>query len=88
MATITVTIPTPCGSIAVQLPAPVIPPFTFPPPFSFTLPDWGFPLPDCSCIKHAGSAPEPEEDDHPPLHLRNMARPERPVLSRSSTDRP
>lgn len=66
MTWVPVVLPTPCGNITVYVPAPALPPIPFPPdlpiPFFF---DFKIPLPDCSLLKHTGSAPEPEEDSHP-----------------------
>lgn len=66
MATIEITIPTPCGNQTVKVPLPAIPLPAFPPPFPPPFPPkFRIPLPDCSLLKHLGSAPEPKEDSFP-----------------------
>lgn len=66
MATTTVSIPTPCGTFTYKIPIPGLPPLPFPPNLNFKFPpDWSIPFPDCSLLKHTGSAPEPPEDSEP-----------------------
>lgn len=59
-------IQTPCGPIGVTIPLvipiPPIPSLPLSLPFP---PRFRIPLPDCSLLKHTGSAPEPPEDSHP-----------------------
>jgi hypothetical protein len=69
VATVGITVETPCGPKTVSVPLPfnlpplpAFPPPGFPPPFPPKLP---FPLPDCSFVDHIGSAPEPPEDSEP-----------------------
>lgn len=59
-------ISTPCGTVTVHVPdiGFSIPPF--PPALPFPpFPKFKFPIPDCSLLKHIGSAEEPESDSHP-----------------------
>jgi hypothetical protein len=65
MASLEASIPTPCGTFKYKLPIPGLPPIPFPPAFSFKLPSFSIPFPDCSLLKHTGSAPEPPEDSEP-----------------------
>lgn len=62
----TIPISTPCGTINVKVPdlgfsLPSFPPTLPFPPF----PTFKFPLPDCSLLKHVGSAEEPADDSVP-----------------------
>lgn len=65
MATITIKIPTPCGEQSVKVPLPALPLPAFPPPLPKFPPSFRIPLPNCSLLKHLGSAPEPPEDSEP-----------------------
>ena len=59
-------IQTPCGPIPVKVPVPGLELPAFPPslPFPFFL-TFTIPMPDCSLLKHIGSAEEPASDSHP-----------------------
>jgi len=66
MASVQITLPTPCGDVTVKqnLPFPALN-LPLPPPFpNLNLKLW-IPLPDCSLLAHTGSAPEPPEDSKP-----------------------
>lgn len=59
-------ISTPCGDFFPLIPAPDIPGLpAFPPPLPSFPPKFSLPLPNCSLLKHLGSAPEPPEDSFP-----------------------
>ena len=63
----TIPIETPCGTVSVKVPVPDLPSIAFPPdifPLPFP-PKFTLPMPDCSLLRHLGSAPEPAEDSTP-----------------------
>lgn len=66
MTYLTPTIQTPCGPITIKVPVPGLSLPSFPPdlPIPFFL-TFTIPMPDCSLLKHIGSADEPESDSHP-----------------------
>ena len=65
MATIEVSIDTPCGTIGVKQDIPLpFPSFQLPLPLPFP-PRFRIPLPDCSILKHTDSVADPAEDSQP-----------------------
>jgi len=67
MPLIDITLNTPCGPLTFKYNVP----FQFPPTIDLNIfplplpPKIWIPLPDCSLLKHTGSAPEPAEDSVP-----------------------
>lgn len=59
-------IDTPCGPVPIKIPVPGLNLPSFPPdlPFPFFL-TFTIPMPDCSLLKHIGSAEEPASDSVP-----------------------